>query len=135
MLLTCADVSLRFFYKPIPGTYELVGFFSALSISFALVYTSLKKGHIAVNLITNKLSKKKKKTVLTFTRILSLILFALLTYQTFIYANSLKNNGEVSLTLQLPFYYFVYCLSFSSLFMVLVIFKNFIYDIIYLIKK
>ena len=36
MLLTCADVVLRYFRKPIPGTYELVCFLGAAAVAFSM---------------------------------------------------------------------------------------------------
>ncbi|PKL15498.1 MAG: C4-dicarboxylate ABC transporter permease, partial [Spirochaetae bacterium HGW-Spirochaetae-5] len=48
MLLSVADVVLRLFGKPIPGAYELVGVLGTIVVSFALGFTSLEKGHIAV---------------------------------------------------------------------------------------
>ena len=41
MLLTVTDVVLRFFGKPITGTYELMGYCGALVIGFALAQTTL----------------------------------------------------------------------------------------------
>ena len=47
MLLTCADVVLRFFRHPIPGTYEIVGLMGTVGVAFALAYTTAQQGHIA----------------------------------------------------------------------------------------
>jgi TRAP-type C4-dicarboxylate transport system permease small subunit len=43
MLLSAADVVLRLFGKPIPGTYELIGFLGTIIVSFALGFTSMEK--------------------------------------------------------------------------------------------
>ena len=55
MLLTCADVVLRFWGKPIPGTYELIGFLGAFTIAFAMAYTSVERSHIAVEILMERL--------------------------------------------------------------------------------
>ena len=55
MLLTCADVVMRLFGRPIPGTYELVGYFGSVIISFGMARTSIERGHIAVNLLVDRL--------------------------------------------------------------------------------
>jgi len=55
MLLTCADILLRLLRHPIPGTYEMVGFLGTVIISFSLAYTSIEKGHIAVEILVEKL--------------------------------------------------------------------------------
>jgi len=43
MLLTTADVILRIFRHPIPGTYEIVGLLGAVVVSFSLAYTTVEK--------------------------------------------------------------------------------------------
>ena len=53
MLLTCADVVLRYFRRPIPGTYELVCFLGAVAVSFAMAHTSIEKGHVSVSFIVS----------------------------------------------------------------------------------
>ena len=128
MLLTCADVILRLGvtayhqyhwwflspFSPIPGTYELVCFLGAVAVSFAMAHTSVERGHVAVSIIVNLLPKKIQAIIETITTIFGLILFSLLSCQSVLYANDLKARGEVSLTLELPFYPFVYGISFAA---------------------
>lgn len=128
MLLTCADVLLRFgvtLYhayrweflediKPIPGTYELVCFLGAVAVSFAMAHTSVEKGHVAVSLLVRLLPERIQAIIESVTCFLSLILFSMISWQSVLYGNDLRATGEVSLTLQLPFYPFVYGVAFSA---------------------
>jgi len=114
MLLTCADIVLRLFRRPIPGTYELVSFLSAVSVAFAMAHTSVQKGHIAVSVLVQLLPQRWQALVDSVTTSLSILLFALLAWQSSLYGASLQKSGEVSLTLQLPFYPFVYGIALSS---------------------
>ncbi len=114
MLLTCADVVLRYFRMPIPGTYELVCFFGALAVGFAMAHTSVQQGHVAVSVITQLLPSRAQDWVDAVTGVFSLIFFALVGWQSFRYAGQLHASGEVSLTLQLPFYPFVYGIGLSA---------------------
>jgi TRAP-type C4-dicarboxylate transport system permease small subunit len=114
MLLTCADVILRYFRRPIPGTYELVCFFGAVSIAFAMAHTSVEKGHVAVSLVVRYFPRRIQGLVDAITTCLSLILFALIAWHSILYAGDLRSTGEVSLTLELPFYPFVYGVGFSA---------------------
>lgn len=104
MILTCADVILRFFRRPIPGTYELVGFLGALSVSFALAYTSLERGHIAVDLLIKKFPNRVRNFIDGINCLVSAALFAMITWQSVLEAVSLRESGEVSMTLQMPLY-------------------------------
>ena len=111
MLLSTADVVLRLFGKPIPGAYELVGFIGTIVVSFALGFTSLEKGHIAVELLYRKLPQRTQLAIETFTNVVSFLIFGLITYQTFIYALDIRKSGEVSPTLQMPIYPFIFGMS------------------------
>jgi len=128
MLLTCADVILRLGvtayhqyhwwflspFRPIPGTYELVCFLGAVAVSFAMAHTSVEKGHVAVSLIVQLLPKRAQALIGSITSSFGFIFFALLSWQSVLFANDLRSSGEVSLTLQLPFYPFVYGISFAA---------------------
>jgi len=81
MLLTCADVILRLFRHPVPGTYEIVGFLGTVVISFSLAYTSLEKGHIAVELLIEKLPRRIQTGVESVTSFIGGALFALIAWQ------------------------------------------------------
>jgi len=113
MMLSTADVVLRLFVKPIPGAYELVGFIGTIVVSFALGFTSLEKGHIAVELLYRKLPQRTQLAIETFTNTVSFLFFGLITYQAFIYALDMRKSGEVSPTLQLPIYPFIFGMSFG----------------------
>jgi TRAP-type C4-dicarboxylate transport system permease small subunit len=108
MLLTVADVVLRYFGRPIVGTFEVVGFCGAVIIAFSLPLTTWERGHIFVDFLTVKMSKGAKKWLDLSTRLLCIALFAVIGWNLFIYSHKLMSSGEVSLTIQLPFYPFSY---------------------------
>ena len=108
MLLSVADVILRIFGRPIPGTYELVGFLGTTVVSFALAFTSIEKGHIAVELLFEKFPQRVQLAIESFGNLIGALLFGVIAYQAVLYAMDLKNSGEVSATLQMPAYPFIY---------------------------
>ena len=124
MLLTCADVLLRLFKHPILGTYELVGLFGALTIALAIPATTLNKGHVAVDFVVDKLPPSARKICTIITTLLSICLFALIAWQSFIYADILRSTGEVTLSLQMPFYPVVYAISAAALLVCIVLFRE-----------
>lgn len=119
--LTCADVVLRAFRRPILGTYEIVGFLGAVVISFALAETTLKRGHVAVEALVKHLPLKVQGVIYFITHLLSLFLFGLITYECWIYARDLKASGEVSLTLKIPFYPIMYGIACSAIMVCLIL--------------
>jgi len=149
MFLTCADILLRLCvtayhkyhwgflspFNPIPGTYELVCFLGAVAVSFAMAHTSVERGHVAVSLIVQLLPKRGQALIGTITKSFGFILFALLSWQSIMYANDLRASGEVSLTLQLPFYPFVYGISFAAASVCLVLLVDLFTNIIGVFRK
>ena len=104
MLLTVMDIILRSLKRPIVGTYELVAFSGAVVIGFAVPLTSWMRGHIYVDFLILKFSKKVRDIFNVSTRCLVIILFFLIGWNLIKFGMDLQKSGEVSLTLQMPFY-------------------------------
>lgn len=104
MFITVLDVILRFFRKPIVGTYELVGFAGAVVIGFAVPLTSWDRAQIYVDFFLDKLPKAGRNLMHLLTRGLSMALFVALGWNLIRIAMDYQRSGEVSATLQLPFY-------------------------------
>jgi len=110
MFLTVADVLMRAGGHPILGTYELVSLTLAIVIGFTIPKVSLDRGNVYMEILLEKLSKRDKAIMNTFTRILGLVLFAIIGYNLLLIGNEFHTSGEVSSTLKLPFFpisYFV----------------------------
>jgi len=108
MLLTIADVALRFFKMPIPGTYEMVAYSGAIVIGFSLPLTSWLRGHIFVDFLVLNFSKKVRNIFNLTTRCVVIALFLLLGWNLMKYGVDLFRSGEVTPTLRLPFYPIAY---------------------------
>jgi len=126
MLLSCADVAMRLFGAPIPGAYEMVGFLGTVIISFALAYTSIQRGHVAVELIFDKLPPRTQCFVEAAGNLIGGALFGLMAWQCLAYGTDLRHSGEVSLTLQMSIYPFVYGIALGSGMLALVLLIDFI---------
>jgi TRAP-type C4-dicarboxylate transport system permease small subunit len=108
MLLTVADVLLRAGRHPIIGTYEIVALLLAVVIGFGIPQVSLDRGHVSMEFLLQKFSKTTKNVVNTLTRMLCLILFAFIGVNLFSVGAAFRASGEVSPTIQLPFYPIAY---------------------------
>lgn len=121
MLLTCADVVLRFFRHPIPGTYEIVGLMGTVAVSFALAHTTAQKGHIMVEFLTRRMPDKAQLIITAAGELFSAILFGIIARQSIIYALDLQRTGEVSLTVAIPIHPFVFSIAIGCLLACLVL--------------
>lgn len=108
MLVTTADVLLRFFRISIPGAYETIGFLGAFAVAFSLPYTAVEKGHIAVDFLVQHFPRPVRIVINIFNSILAIGLFSIIAWKSFQYGSSIRASGLVSSTLEMPIYPFVY---------------------------
>jgi TRAP-type C4-dicarboxylate transport system permease small subunit len=111
MFLTVADVILREFKVPIVGTYELVGLLGAVVVGFAIPQTSRLQGHVIMDYVTSKLPQGWTRVFHVITRILAIVTFAIIGWNLWSLGTDYRTSGEVTLTLQLPFYPVAYGIS------------------------
>ena len=104
MLLTVADVVLRAGGHPIIGTFEVVSLLLALVIGFGIPQVSIDRGHVSMDFLVVKLSKKGKNVMNTITRLFCIIFFLPLGYNLFNVGARFHASGEVSPTIKIPFY-------------------------------
>jgi len=119
ILLTVADVILRYFRRPIIGTYEMVALSGAVIIGFSLPFTSMMKGHVNVDFLTLKLSPRGKRILSVITKSLGIILFIIIGWNLIVLGMDFQKVGEVTPTRRLPIYPVLYgigiCCFFESL--------------------
>ncbi|MBP7582751.1 MAG: TRAP transporter small permease, partial [Spirochaetes bacterium] len=135
MTVIVVDVVLRFFRHPIPGTIDIVGLLGSLVISFSRGYTSIQKGHIAVEFLYDKLPEKARGVIGAINELVGTVFFAILAWQSFIFALKLKASGEVSPTIQMPTYPFVFGIAVSCALLSLVLALNFARETRGVLKK
>lgn len=102
--LTLVDVILRGFNSPIVGTYELVALAGGVAAGFALPSTSWFRQQVYIDFFIDKLGRKVKNAVNVATRVLVTALFIIIGWNLMEYGAGLRKSGEVTLTLQIPFY-------------------------------
>lgn len=106
--LTCSNIVLRLVWGPVRGTYELMGYFGAVMMAFALGYTQIRRGHIAVDILVEGFSKKTRRILNGVNCFICTIFFALVAWQIAKYATTLWKTGEVTETLRIIYYPFTY---------------------------
>lgn len=119
--LTLADVILRGFDRPIPGTYELVALAGAVVVGFSLPSTSWHRQQIYIDFFIEKLGGKAKNAIDIITRVMGMALFLVLGWNLIKYGIDLARSGEVSLTLQIPMYPVAYGIGLCCFIQVLVL--------------
>jgi TRAP-type C4-dicarboxylate transport system permease small subunit len=121
MILTTCDVIGRAFARPIIGTYEIVSIGAGVIVGFSLPITTLEKGHVYVDFLLQKLSPPAQRMLEIATNLMGFTLFLGAGYKLLQMASDLQKAGEVSSTLQLPYYAIGYGIGFSCLTVCLVL--------------
>ena len=111
MTLATGNVVLRIFHMPYRGAYEIVSFLGAVVIAFALGYTQKRKDHIVVDILTEKFPKKLNRALDMINYFVTFIFFSIIAWQTFVWGMKICEANEVSETLKVIYYPFVFCVS------------------------
>lgn len=113
--IAAGNMLFRVIYRPIQGSYELIGFFGAVSVGLALGYTQLRKDHVIVTIITDRFNEKVRALLDMFSYIVSSIFFTIVFWQTFKWGTRIAKSGELSETLKIIYHPFVYIVAIGFL--------------------
>ena len=134
MLLTASDVTLRQLKSPLMGTIDITEFLMAILVSFGLAYCAIRKGHVKVDLIVERLPIRVQAIFDTVTTLLGLGLCTLITWQSFVNMVSLYNSGATSWTLNIIAYPFAGLVAFGFAWFTLVLLADFLNAIVRVVK-
>ena len=70
---------------------------------------------VIVDIITEKLSPKKKRLIQILTRCVGIIIFLFVAYNFFVYGIDVQKTGERTASFKIPYYPFAFALSLSFL--------------------
>jgi len=105
IVVTCVDVVGRRLGHPLRGAYDLVEILGAIAITGALPYTTVHKGHIAIEFLRQKVGPRGRLVLSTLVDVVSFLLFAFLTWRFVRYGVELRASGQVTLTLGWPIFW------------------------------
>jgi TRAP-type C4-dicarboxylate transport system permease small subunit len=126
IVLTLFDVILRNFGHPITGSMELIQYGGSIVFGFSIPYGTLLGSQVIVDIVTEKLSPKKKRSVNIATRCIGILLFLFVAYNFFIYGIEVRRSGERTASFKVPYYPFAFALSLSFLLQSFTVFRDLI---------
>jgi TRAP-type C4-dicarboxylate transport system permease small subunit len=115
ILLTLFDVILRNFGHPITGSMEIIQYGGAIVFGFSIPYGTMLGAQVIVDIITEKLSPGKKRTIIIITRCVGILVFLFIAYNFTVYGIDVRKTGERTASFKIPYYPFAFALSFSFL--------------------
>ena len=117
--VSCLNMGLRSLGYPMAGVYDLVCYLGALVAALPLAYTQLKKGHVAVDIVSALLPLRVRKAAVGLSYVLGMIFFGAAAWKVASLGSILRQSGELSETLKMPFWPFTYAVAVSCGLMVL----------------
>lgn len=120
VVLTCSNIVLRAVWVPVRGTFELMGYFGAVTTAFALGYTQLRRGHIAVDVLISTFGRGPRRVVEVINHLAGSLFFIVAGWQVGRKAQTLYATGEVTETLRIVYYPFTYAVALGCLVLSLV---------------
>lgn len=111
MALATGNVLLRVFGLPFRGAYELVSFLGAVVTAFALGYTQTRKFNIVVDILSDKFPPGLKRFLDGIGYLIGLLFFGVIAWVIFLWGMKIAGSGEVSETLKIVYYPFVFCVA------------------------
>lgn len=111
MLLATGNVMLRIFRFPFAGAYEVLSFLGAVVTASALGYTQRTRGHIVVDILSEKYPGTVKRLVGAVSYLVIVVFFAVVTWQLFLWGMKIRESGELSETLKIVYHPFIYAVS------------------------
>ena len=122
LLVSVIDISGNKFFKyPLPGGIDIVSYIAVVAIAFGIAEVQLSRGHIEVEMFEQRLGKFQRRIVNIFVNVLGMMLWTIVAWRSFLYGTDLLKAGEVSMTLEMPIYPFVYMVGICAIVTVLVI--------------
>jgi TRAP-type C4-dicarboxylate transport system permease small subunit len=126
--ITCRDViGRRVFNVPMRGAYDLVSALAAITLAASLPYTTGLKGHVAIEFLFLKLSKRGRRigNILVHTAIA--LLFVFFTWQCVQYGLDLLAKHQGMVTLRWPLFWVPFLMAFCCGVTTLVVFEQIVH--------
>jgi TRAP-type C4-dicarboxylate transport system permease small subunit len=117
MAFTALDVLLRSLGRPVAGSFEVIGWLSAVALALALGYVQLHRGHVAMTLVSDRLRGRTAALMEAVTALLALALMGACAVHVVRYGLTLQDSGSLSETLKVVVFPWVYAvgLGFAGL--------------------
>lgn len=129
MFVTVLDVFLRAFAEPLTGTFEIVSWLAAVTAAFSLGYTQNYRQHVSIDLFVKKLGPRACSFIDAGVNLVSIVLFAAVSYKMFVYAGSVRASGSLSETMKVIYHPWVYLVAVGTLGLVIALIAAFAHSL------
>lgn len=128
MGITTYDVVCRALFKaPVRGANDLVSVCAAITLAASLPYTTSLKGHVAIEFLFLKLSRRGRRIGNILVHSVITVLFTLFAWQCVSYGNAMLVKNQLMVTLRWPLFWVPYIMALCCASTVLVVLEHLVY--------
>jgi TRAP-type C4-dicarboxylate transport system permease small subunit len=120
-------VSRKLFNAPLRGANDLVSVCAAITLAASLPYTTSLKGHVAIEFLFLKLSRRGRRIGNILVHSIIAILFLLFAWQCIQYGNAMHAKNQLMVTLRWPLFWVPYIMSLCCAATMLVVVEHILY--------
>jgi TRAP-type C4-dicarboxylate transport system permease small subunit len=115
VILSSTDIFLRrAFNSPFPFTYELVEFMLVIVAYCYVPFTTSLNRHVSMDTLTCRLPAKTRQRIILVGDFLTILLFALISWQNVIQGFNILHQGATTAILQVPRFPFQFWVALGS---------------------
>ena len=128
MLLTTADVAGRYFFNaPLNGVFDLTHFAVLIMTFLSFAYCAYRGAHVVIELLYNKLGTGTRRILNRVINLAGCVLFIVIAWRAIVQSVDVREFGEASQLLTIPFFPFYWVVAFGSfLFAVVLAYRIFV---------
>lgn len=130
ILLICANIFFRIVWVPLKGTFELMGFLGAILTAFALGLSQMQRAHIAVDILVTRFPKTIQKVLSGINYFTCMIFFSIAGWQIAKWGRIIWKTGEVTETLRIIYYPFVFGVALGCFLLALTLLVDFVHALV-----
>lgn len=110
--VTCIDViGTKCFGSPFLGAIDVITLSQVIAIAFTIAIAQISGRHISVELFVSGLSERSQAVIESFIYFFQALFFAVIVWRIYVLGRSLRMAGEVTPTLFIPLYPFLYAMA------------------------
>jgi len=106
---------------PILGTYEISAYLAGIVIASTLAYNQVRKANISVEILVRRFSRRTNAIISSIIYLVSVGLYSVVCWGLLTYARQVWTKGELSATLAVIFFPWVYAVALCFALLVIVL--------------
>jgi TRAP-type C4-dicarboxylate transport system permease small subunit len=121
-IVSFADIIMNKVFKdPINWAFDSIGLLAVVAIAAAIPQVQIGRGHIEIEFIEKRLGPILRKIVNLLINLLSILIWIIVAWRSFVYGQDILRSGEVSMSVGMPIFPFIWFQGLCAVFVVFVL--------------